>query len=361
MRIIIDLQGAQTESRFRGVGRYTLAIAKAMCATAGPHQFILLLNGALPDAIPHLRAELGGLVAPDDFVVFPGLAESRGQRPQNGWRGEASALLREFVLAGLEADAVFVPGFFEGYVDDAAVSAGSLFAVPVIATLHDLIPLLNPARYLDHDPQFKRFYEGRIAQLKTVAALAAVSQSAAGEAREQLGFPPERIADTLEAADGLFRPLGLGDAERLALRARYGVSKPFVLYAGGGDPRKNLERLVEAFAALAPELREQHQLLVVGRMGEGERATLSLLAGQRGVASGDLVFAGYVPDEDLVQLYNDCALFVLPSLHEGFGLPALEAMQSGAPTIGANASSLPEVIGLDEALFDPLSVQAMWT
>ena len=356
MRIVIDLQGAQTESRFRGVGRYTLSIAKAMCREADGHEIILLLNSALPDAIPYLRAEFADLVPPDNFVVFNGLSQSRRQRPENQWRHDAGALLREAFIAGLEADAVFIPGFFEGYVDDATVSADRLFPVPVIATLHDLIPLLNAERYLEHDPVFKAFYLGKIAELKSVRALAAVSQSAAEEAITLLGFDRERIADTSEAADELFRPLSLSGDQ---VQQQFGLTKPYVLYAGGGDPRKNLERLVQAFGQLSATVRDQHQLLVVGRMGDGERAALELAAAQQGIARGDLVFAGYVPDGDLVRLYNACAVFVMPSLHEGFGLPALEAMQSGAPTIGSNVSSLPEVIGLDEAMFDPLSVAAI--
>lgn len=359
MRIVIDLQGAQTESRFRGVGRYSLAMATAMCRLAGEHQIIALVNAALPDAIPGLRRHFEQLIPADDFVVFEGLRESRAIRQNQLWRQDASALLREAFIAGLEPDAVFVPGFFEGYVDDASVSSSALFPIPVVATLHDLIPLLNSERYLNNDVRFKTFYERRVAELKGVRALAAVSQSAAQEATTLLGFDPERIANTSEAADGLFRPLFLSEEQRRLLRVRFGLSKPFLLYAGGGDPRKNLERLVQAFGQLPTALRDQHQMLVVGRMGDAERTALELAAGRVGIAAGDLVFAGYVSDEDLVGLYNDCAVFVMPSLHEGFGLPALEAMQCGAPVIGSNTSSLPEVIGLVEAQFDPLSVGEM--
>lgn len=359
MRIVIDLQGAQTESRFRGVGRYSVAMAKAMCECAGTHQIVVLVNGALPDAIPFLQAQFRGLIAPDDFVVFHGLGDVRAGAAAHHWRHGASALLREAFIAGLEADVVFIPGFFEGYVDDATVSSTALFPVPVVATLHDLIPLLNPERYLDQDPAFKQFYERRIGELKGVRALAAVSQSAANEAMTLLQFEADRIANTSEAADALFRPLLLTGQQRQDLRARFGLAKPFVLYAGGGDPRKNLERLVEAFGRMPDKLRDRHQLLVVGRMGDGERAALELAARRQGMARSDLLFAGYVADDDLVGLYNDCAVFVMPSLHEGFGLPALEAMQSGAPVIGSDTSSLPEVIGLEDAQFDPLSVEAM--
>lgn len=359
MRIIIDLQGAQTESRFRGVGRYTLAMAKAMVRQAGDHQIIVVVNAALPDAIPMLQKQFDGLLAADDFVVFTGLTRTRSQRPENQWRQDAGALLHETFIAGLEPDALFIPAYFEGYVDDATISVSASFPVPTIVTLHDLIPLLNAERYLDHDAVFKAFYQRKIADLKSVTALAAVSQSASDEASSLLGFDPDRIANTSEAADDLFQPLGLTEGASRQLRTQFGIDKPYVLYAGGGDPRKNLERLVEAFGALPDVLRGRHQLVVVGRMGDGERATLQLTARRSGIAEGDVILAGYVADADLVRLYNDCAVFVMPSLHEGFGLPALEAMQSGAPVIGSHASSIPEVIGYPEALFDPLSIPAM--
>ena len=86
---------------------------------------------------------------------------------------------------------------------------------------------------------------------------------------------------------------------------------------------------------------------------------LEQLAARHGMSRDELVLTGYVPDEDLVALYNLCALFVFPSWHEGFGLPALEAMRCGAPVIAANSSSLPEVVGWEDALFAPRSDDAM--
>ena len=353
MRVVIDLQGAQTESRYRGIGRYSLSIAKALAADRGDHEVIVLLNAALPSAMAEIRAQCAALLPAAQIKVFHGLTRVCGRDPLNGWRSAASALLREAYIAGLEADAVFVPALFEGYVDDATLSVGTLFPVPTTVTVHDLIPQLNPAQYLDHDPLYKRFYADKIAQLKLAAALAAVSESAAGEATALLDFDPARIVDTAEAADSLFHPLSLSPAQSRALRQSFGITKPFVFYAGGGDPRKNLAALVRAFSSLASPLRDGHQLVIAGRLSSGDRGLIELAATKCGLDPQSLVFLGYVSDPDLARLYNDCAVFVMPSLHEGFGLPALEAMQCGAPTIGSNTSSIPEVIGLPEALFDP--------
>ncbi|MEB4712614.1 glycosyltransferase family 1 protein, partial [Burkholderia contaminans] len=111
--------------------------------------------------------------------------------------------------------------------------------------------------------------------------------------------------------------------------------------------------------ALPAELRKSHQLAIVCSIQPASRDALTRLARQVGLDAADVVCTGFVPDEDLLALYNLCRLFVFPSWHEGFGLPVLEAMRCGAPVIGANTSSVPEVIGWEEALFDPKSDDAI--
>ena len=104
---------------------------------------------------------------------------------------------------------------------------------------------------------------------------------------------------------------------------------------------------------LPPVQRAAHQLLIAGKINDGERQRLRDLARRHGLAPDEMVLTGYVSDADLIDLYRGAALFVFPSLHEGFGLPALEAMACGALVIGADSTSVPEVIGNPEALFDP--------
>jgi glycosyltransferase involved in cell wall biosynthesis len=145
----------------------------------------------------------------------------------------------------------------------------------------------------------------------------------------------------------------ISEAERQQLLARFGITKPFALYSGGADARKNLQRLIRAYARLVKSLRNTHQLVLAGKMSEGELANLRQTAKSAGINEGQLLFLGHVTDEELAQFYNLCTAFVFPSLHEGFGLPALEAMSCGAAVIGANTTSVPEVIGHPDALFDP--------
>ena len=114
-----------------------------------------------------------------------------------------------------------------------------------------------------------------------------------------------------------------------------------------------------AYSLLSQELRAEHQLVIVSKIQEDERDNLIQLAKQAGLVENELILTGYVPDEDLIALYNLATLFVFPSKHEGFGLPVLEAMACGAPVIGSNTTSVPEVIGWEEALFDPYSAKSI--
>ena len=137
------------------------------------------------------------------------------------------------------------------------------------------------------------------------------------------------------------------------LTERYGLRRPFVLYTSAVEPRKNVEGLIAAFALLPQDMRFAHQLAIVGKLQKGDHDRLAALAGKHGLDAGEIVCLDHVPDEDLRLLYSNCSVFVFPSLHEGFGLPILEAMVCGAPVIGSNCTSIPEIIDRSDALFDP--------
>jgi len=130
------------------------------------------------------------------------------------------------------------------------------------------------------------------------------------------------------------------------------------LYSGGNDPRKNVDFLLGAYAALPSAIRREFQLAVVCALDIEERRALSKRVEALGIAA-QVVFTGYVADADLNRLYNLCELFVFPSLYEGFGLPVLEAMTCGACVIASGTSSMPEIVGRNDALFDPTDLQGL--
>ena len=355
MRIVIDLQGAQSESRYRGIGRYSLSLAQGIARRKGEHEVIIALNALFPETIKPLREAFQDLLPAHCIRTWYAPAPVREILPGNEARREAAEEIREAFLASLQPDVLLVASLFEGYADDAVTSIGRIQPpFPVMTVLYDLIPFLNPDKYLASNPRFEKYYRRKIASLRDADGYLAISNASAIEGKRTLALPEEAVTVISTACDTVFRPISVSSEEKEDLFARMGIIKDFVLYTGGVDDRKNLPRLIRAFALLPESIRQNCQLVLAGRIPEGNLYELRRAAADEGLTNDRFICPGYVPDDDLVRLYALCSLFVLPSLHEGFGLPALEAMSCGAPVIGSSSSSIPEVIGLEEALFDPL-------
>lgn len=354
MRIVIDMQGAQTESRFRGIGRYSLSLAQAVVRNRGEHEIILALNGLFPDTIEPIRAAFNGLLPQENIRVWHAPGPVKECEPGNEWRHKVAERIRAAFLADLRPDVVHVSSLFEGYVDDAVTSI-CIFAsqIPTAVTLYDLIPLLNPEQYLHPDPRYARYYQRKIEHLKRANQCLAISESAAGEGLNELALPANAVVNISAACDAIFHRLEMQETDKQDYLRQFNIARPFILYSGSSDAHKNLHRLIRAYARLSKTLRDTYQLVLVGRMTESDVSGLWQIAKSAGISQDQLLFTGYITDEELTRLYNLCAVFVLPSLHEGFGLPALEAMSCGAAVIGSNTTSVPEVIGRPDALFDP--------
>jgi len=358
MRIAIDMQGAQASNGRRGIGRYTLALTQALARARGKHEVLLVLNGALPESIEPIRAAFAGLLPADAIRVWDCPGPVAAADSFNDWRRRSAELLREAFIASLDPDIVLVSSLFEGLGDNAVTSIGTLGTLPTAVVLYDLIPMIRRQPYLAN-PVVETWYENKLGHLRRAALLLAISDSSRREGIEHLGFPPDACVSISTAADAHFKPEAIEPGRAAALRERYGLKGPFVMYTGGIDHRKNIEGLIRAFALMPASRRASHQLAIVCSADPDARTALVKLARQQGLAADRLVLTGYVPEDDLVALYNLCELFVFPSFHEGFGLPALEAMSCGRAVIAAGTSSLPEVVGRADALFDPASDAAI--
>jgi glycosyltransferase involved in cell wall biosynthesis len=215
---------------------------------------------------------------------------------------------------------------------------------PVVLTIHDLYFINYPGR---HRPVYEAIVT-RAARTYAARATAIISDSeySKREIVTRLGVSSAKVSVIPVALGGEFRPASL----TAAARARYALTSPYVLYVGNFNPHKNIPRLIRGFALLPGPVRSRHALVLAGGYGEG-RPELARLAESLGLADR-VIFSGRVDDADLPALYSEAAVYVTPSLEEGFGSTVLEAMACGAPVIASNRAALPEVVGDAGLLFD---------
>jgi glycosyltransferase involved in cell wall biosynthesis len=223
-----------------------------------------------------------------------------------------------------------------------AFVAPLLSPCPIVITVLDLSFLLYP----DAFNAFKRSYLRLMTRLSVRQArqVIAISESTRRDVIARLGVPAERVRTVYCGVDPRFKPLPA--AEVAAFRRRKDLPERFVLFLGTIEPRKNVSRLVDAFAQLLaadPETTSDLYLVVAGDKGWFSEPVFAQV---EGLGLEDRVFfPGYVSEDEKVLWYNAATCFCYPSLYEGFGLPPLEAMACGVPVITSNVSSLPEVVG----------------
>jgi glycosyltransferase involved in cell wall biosynthesis len=359
MRILIDLQAAQPRSnRVRGIGRYSISFAEALIREARDHEVWLVFGGGHPDSIGDLRTTFVDLVPEDRMRVFEVPLPVNELDPANFWRTRSAEFLREKFLADLRPDIIHVSSICEGATNEIVVSIGQ-FAPELVTSvlLYDLVPLLDPKSYL-HNKFYERSYLRHLQFLRQANLVLTISESSRAEAIDVLHIPSDRVIN-IGAGVSAFGPEKTALGRDKALLERYRIDRPFVLYTGGADARKNIGGLIAAFASLPVSVRQEHRLVLAGTMTEQHQMELRSVAEAKGLRREEALFLGYVPDEDLAGLYSACSVFILPSFHEGFGLPLLEAMACGAPVLGSNTTSIPEIINRPDALFDPRQPQEM--
>lgn len=218
----------------------------------------------------------------------------------------------------------------------------------VVVTIHDLISV-----FFGHNiPFWSRQFFGKWMPFTYRFAdhLIAVSHHTKKDAMKVLGMPADKITVIHEAADEKYRVI-TDEKVIKALRAKYQLGdEEFILHVGTLEPRKNLPFLVKAFAEAKPKIGKT-KLVITGKKGWYYEGLFQLVDELK--LRDEVIFTGYVEDNDLPALYNAARLFAFPSQYEGFGLPPLEAMASGIPVISSNTSSMPEVVGEAGILLPP--------
>ena len=352
-RICFDLLPAQTpNSRNRGLGNYALGLCQALSADSRSKHLYTVAAREPVETLDEIERALHGWIPRHRQKLIDLPSAPIFHSPESNLHAALQAASLDWAYARINPDILHLPSIMEPQVSFPFPlgAAGGIKS----ASLADLIPLVFSDVYLK-DERYRAWYRSRLDYYQHFDVILAISESARQDAIRHLGIKPDRIFNTSMACDPRYCAAEVPPEERVALMRRYGLARSFLLYTGGGDWRKNLPGAIRAYAALPAIVRQRFCFAVVCSLTEGVRNELNSLAAHCGLCAGEVVMTGFVPDCDLVGLYRTCYAFVFPSLYEGFGLPPLEAMACGAATIAANNSSLVEVVGLPDALFDASS------
>lgn len=323
----------------RGFGRFARCLLQALAARESPFSYTLVV-----DRVPDVAFPPGmDVLARESRVAVTRAAVGAGARSLADMVG-----LGGFV-ASQRFDAFFFPSVYSYFPIPSRV--------PVVVGFHDTIAEEFP-RLTFPTRKNELLWRAKSLLAKAQATrVLTVSNASARSLERVLGIPPSRIDVVTEAADSMFRVLS-DPVPALAARADYGVPADVhvLLYAGGLNPHKNLLRLLQAMREVLSARTDTHLVIVGDTSGKGffdNALELKQFVAETPRLASYVHFTGYVTDARLVELMNTATALVFPSLAEGFGLPALEAMACGLPVLASDRTSLPEVVGDAGMLFDP--------
>lgn len=262
MRIIIDMQGAQTESANRGIGRYSLSLAKALFENAGKHEIFFFFNKKIGLKTNQLLMDFIDEIPSDRILVWDFDEESHNYIKNEEQSREAKAFSREAFINRFRPDLLHICSPFEGNEVTYGVKE-FLSNLLTTATLYDLIPLVHGEVYLSV-PEVKTWYLSRLSELEKTDALLAISDSSTKEGIELLNKSEDKIKNVGCSVDLIFEKSNISNNPLGIAQKLKNINYEYVLVPSGNDSRKNLERAVEAFSRLPTEIRQKYKL-VFGR------------------------------------------------------------------------------------------------
>ena len=300
----------------------------------------------------YIKGLIGGLHGGHDdleLVVFH--AGEPWKKPSPGLRFRRLSTGNPFVRLGIELPLRSLSERLD--ILHMTYAAPAWSAARVVLTVHDICFASHPEWFSPRDVRVLSTVVPR--SLRQAAHVIAVSKFVRADIIDRYGVLENRISAIPNAPGPGADPIGIDEARHLLANLGLNLQRPYLLAVGNLQPRKNLVRLMEAFMKLVTERGHDLELVIAGpRHFRAEDVVQA-----SGTMAARIHFTGYVSDRQLAACYSQCAVFVFPSLYEGFGIPAIEAMAHGVPVASSNGGALPEICGNAALMFDPQSVPAI--
>lgn len=331
-------------SPLTGIGQYTYQVAKGLQASEGVDP-TFFYAGVWSKEVREAQTTVGSIsTAQQNFrsLIKNAVPDAARYRLSRAWRQHS-------FKKGCEQhqiDLYHEPNFLT-YKHD----------IPTVVTVHDLSWIRYPHTHkAEHIAEMNHYFPDSLMRADMVIT---VSDFVKQEVQDVFGIHPSRISSIGEGAEALFHPRDADQTQAVLNQFELTYGK-YILAVGTLEPRKNLMVALNAYSRLAPALRKQYPLILIGMKGwlvhELDKS-LAIVAPL--IRAGEIRLLGYQPREHLAMVMSGALCLVYPSIYEGFGLPPLEAMASRVPVISSNVSSIPEVVGDSGILIDPHDDQAL--
>lgn len=308
--------------------------------------------------IEQLILHLEKINTDNEYIIFLKKDNWDGFEPTNNrfkkvsadipWYGFAEQLKFPTIIKKQKVDLMHFPHF----------NVPILYTKPYIVTIHDLIMFHYPRQEASTHGSLVYKLKDKIHHLvlrravRCAKHILVTSEFTKQDIHETLGAPMSKMTVTYQAP---FEGAKNIQQDPQSLLKKYGITSPYIMYVGAAYPHKNLEGLLSGWETFQKKYGEEYQLVLVGK----ENFFYTKLKERILPNYKNVIYTGFVPDDDLSILYKNALLYVFPSLYEGFGLPPLEAMVHGVPVVSSNRSCLPEVLGNAALYFDPENREEM--
>ncbi len=318
-------------------------------------------GGGLERYLRNLIKALQKIDHTHEYIIFTNRDNTRTFNLGNGnnFTEYYSPVSARFRIAKICWEQMVLPSLVKKNNIDILLSPGNIHPLfvscPSIAIMHDIIPFVWSVNYSKIE-----LYSLKILfyfTAKTATKIITDSKSSQKQIRNRFNISPDKITAIYLGCDEKFLSYQSSLRDKKRVKEKLGITKDFILCTAPTRPYKNIGRLLSAFHLLKRKYKIKECLVIAGLPGRDYKYLLTKVKGLR--LEEEVMFTGFVSDDDLPALYSAASIFVYPSLYEGFGLPLLEAMACGTPVVVSNSTSLPEVVGNAGVLFNPTCQEEM--